>query len=95
MAQPQDLPRGLESGRVLLRFCVRIIILTSFAAFSSIGFGKSLSVLLWMAMVFTAVGAFIKREPPFPAVLNHWDETLAYAALCCLVSAFDHTAAAM
>jgi hypothetical protein len=47
MAQPQDLSRGLESGRVLLRFCVRMIILTSVAAFSSIGFDKSLSVLLW------------------------------------------------
>ena len=89
MAQPQDLPRGLESGRVLLRFCVRIIILASFAAFSSIGFGKSLSVLLWMAMVFTAVGAFIKREPPFPAVLNHWDEMMGYAAILAFLGVLD------
>jgi hypothetical protein len=89
MAQPQDLPRGLESSRVLLRFCVRIIILTSFAAFSSIGFNKCLSVLLWMAMVFTAVGAFIKREPPFSTVLNHWDEMMGYAAILAFLGVLD------
>jgi hypothetical protein len=89
MAQPRDPPRGVESGRVLLRFCVRIIILAGFAAISSIGFGKSLSVLLWMTMVLTAVGAFIKREPPFPAVLNHWDEMMGYAAILAFLGVLD------
>jgi len=89
MAQPQGLPRGLESSRVLLRFCVRMVILASFAAFSSIGFNKSLSVLLWMAMVFTAAGAFIRREPPFPAVLNHWDEMMGYAAILAFLGVLD------
>ena len=29
----------------------------------------------------------IKRERPFDVVLNHWDETVAYAALFCLAHA--------
>jgi len=94
MAQPQDLPRGLESGRVLLRFCVRIIILASFAAFSGIGFDKSLSVLLWMAMVFCTVGAMVKREQAFAAVLNHWDEMMGYAAILALLGVFEHSLSA-
>jgi uncharacterized membrane protein len=89
MAQPQDLSRGLEPGRVLLRFCVRMIIMASFAAFSSIGFDKSLSVLLWMAMVFCAVGAMIKREQAFTTVLNHWDEMMGYAAVLALLGVFE------
>jgi hypothetical protein len=91
MAQPQELPRGLESGRVLLRFFVRVIILASFAAFSSIGFNKSLSVLLWMAMVFCTVGAMIKREQAFTTVLNHWDEMMGYAAILALLGVFERS----
>ena len=30
-------------------------------------------------------------EHPFDTVLNHWDETVAYAALFCLVSSFNHS----
>lgn len=91
MAQPQDLPRGLESGRVLLRFCVRVIILAGFAAFGAIGFNRSLAILLWMSMVFNAVAAIIKREPTFPAVLNHWDEMMGYGAILALLGVFEHS----
>ena len=34
------------------------------------------------------IGA-MRREPLLNAVLNHWDEMVAYAALCCLVMGFD------
>jgi hypothetical protein len=88
MAQPQNLPRGLDSGRVMLRFCLRILILASFAAFSSIGFGKSLVTLLWMAMVFSTVVAIVRSERPLAAALNHWDETAGYAALLALAGIF-------
>ena len=27
-------------------------------------------------------GRRVRREPPFDAVLNHWDEMVAYVALC-------------
>ena len=95
MAQLPNLTRELRSTQVIVRFCLRMFILVVFAAFGGIGFGRSLTALLWMSAMLSAVLASLEREAPFGAVLNHWDETLAYAALCCLVSAFDHTAAAM
>jgi hypothetical protein len=85
VAQPQDLPQGLKSGQVLARFGVRTFILIAFAAFGSGGFGRSLAALLWMAIVFSAVVAVVKRERPFGTVLNHWDETVAYAAVFSLI----------
>jgi hypothetical protein len=76
---------------VLLRFCLRVIILIVFAAFGSIGFGASLVALLWMSAALSAVIGAMRRERPFDAVLNHWDETVFYLALCCLVSGLNHT----
>jgi hypothetical protein len=71
---------------VLLRFAVRLLILLIFALLGSAGFGKSLAALLWMSTIISAVIAVMRQEAPFDAVLNHWDETVAYAALCMLVS---------
>jgi len=79
----------LKSAEVIARFCLRMIILVIFAAFGSIGFGRSLTALLWMSTILSAVLATLEHEEPLDAVLNHWDETMAYAALCCLVSGFD------
>ena len=76
---------------MLIRFCLRMSILAIFAAFRSIGFGRSLAALLWMSTILSAVIGAIRRETPFDKVLNHWDETAAYAALCCLVSALSET----
>ncbi len=76
---------------MLVRFCLRISILVIFAAFAGIGFGNGLAALLWMSIILCAVIAAIWREPPFGATLNHWDETVAYAALFFLVSAFNHS----
>ncbi len=91
MAQLPNLPQELRSIQVLVRFFLRMVILTSFAAFGSIGFGRSLAALLWMAAILSAVVGAIRREPTFDKVLNHWDEMMAYAALCCLVSGFNQT----
>ena len=76
---------------MLIRFLLRIGILAIFAAFASIGFGRGLAALLWMSIILCAVIGTMKREPPFGAVLNHWDETVAYAALFALVSSFNHS----
>jgi hypothetical protein len=81
-----NLPRELASTQVLFRFGIRIIILTGFAAFSHIGFGKSLAALLGMTMILCAIVGTIRREVPFGRVLNHWDEALSYAALYCLIN---------
>jgi hypothetical protein len=69
-----------------------MIILASFAAFGSLGFGKSLTSLLWMAIIFCVAVAIVKRELPFGTMLNHWDEVLAYAAVFSLVSIFTQAA---
>src|ERR1700686_58602 len=89
-----DLTRELKSTQlktteVIARFCLRVIVLVIFAAFGSIGFGRSLTALLWMSTILSAVLATLEREQPLDRALNHWDETMAYAALCCLVSGFD------
>jgi hypothetical protein len=81
--------RELRSTQVLIRFSMRIIILVVFAAFGGIGFGRSFAALLAMSAVFSAVVGVIRREPPFDDVLNHWDETLAYAALFCLANGLN------
>jgi hypothetical protein len=80
------LPRELQSNQVLIRFGLRIAILASFAAFSHVGFGRSLAALLLMTAILCAVAGMIRREAPLDTVLNHWDETLAYAGLYCLVN---------
>ena len=74
----KELPRELRSAQVLIRFGFRLAIMLGFAAFASIGFGRSL-----VALLCAVVGA-AKREPPFRAQLNHWDEMTAYVALCAL-----------
>ncbi len=90
MAQLPNLQRQLSSTQVVVRFFLRVAILLVFAAFGSIGFGRSLAALLWMSIVLSAVVGIVKREPPFDIALNHWDETVAYAALFALVRSFDH-----
>ena len=89
--QLPKLSRELRSTQVMVRFCLRIGILVIFAAFASIGFGRSLAALLGMSIVLCAVIGTVKREPPFGTVLNHWDEAAAYAALFSLVSVLDHS----
>lgn len=80
-----------RSIHVIARFCLRLSILVVFAAFGSIGFGRSLTVLLWMSSILSAVLATLEREEPLDGILNHWDETMAYAALCGLIGGFDRS----
>ena len=91
MAQPRDLQNAIDNGRALLRFAVRVIILAGFATFGSTGFDRSFAILLWMAMVFSAVSALVRREPPFPASLNHWDEMMGYAVILALIGVLEHS----
>jgi hypothetical protein len=91
LAQLPNLPQQLGTTRALLRFCLRASILVVFAAFGTIGFGRSLAALLWMAIILCAVLGTIRREPPFHVALNHWDEMVAFTALFALVSSFNHS----
>jgi hypothetical protein len=83
----------MRSTQVVVRFGLRIIILVIFASFAGIGFGRSLAALLWMSTILSAVVGAVRREPLFGTTLNHWDETAAYAALCCLAVTVHHAAA--
>jgi hypothetical protein len=91
LAQVPNLPRELRSTQVLVRFCLRMIILVIFAAFGSIGFGGSLAALLGMSTILSVVIGSMKRERPFDITLNHWDETVTSAALFSLVSSFNQS----
>lgn len=86
------MPRTVSSAQVLARFSVRVILLVGFAAFGSVGFGRSLAALLWMAIILCAVVGLVRREPLFTAALNHWDEGIAFGALFALVRIADHLA---
>jgi hypothetical protein len=79
------MPRTLNPTRVLVRFAVRVVLLAAFAAFGSVGFGRSLAVLLWMSIILCALAGFVRREPLFGPALNHWDEAVAFGALFALV----------
>ena len=72
-----------------MRFGLRMSILIIFAMFGNIGFGKSLAALLWMSTILCTVIAIMRRELPFDTELNHWDETVTYAAMCMLVSGLN------
>lgn len=77
----------------MLRFLLRTSALMLFAAFGTLGFGRSLAALLWMTIILCAVFAALRRERVFTAGLNHWDEMVAYTALYCGVMALNQLAA--
>lgn len=77
----------MRSAQVLIRFSLRMLVLVGFASFGAIGFVRSLAALLWMSTILSAVVAVMRRDRPFDTMLNHWDETVAYAALFCLARA--------
>jgi hypothetical protein len=81
-----------QSVQVLARFFLRIVILVIFATLGSIGFARSLATLLWMSIILCVVVAIMRRETLFRATLNHWDETVAYAALYALVCGLSQPA---
>ena len=84
-----DLTREAQTIRAIVRFWLRMVILLIFAAFSSIRFDQILTLLLLMSTILSAVLATLKREQPLAPVLNHWDEAITYAALCCLIISFN------
>jgi hypothetical protein len=90
LAQLPKLSRELAPTQVLVRFFLRMSILVIFAAFAGTGFARGLAALLWMTIILCAVVGTMRREQPFGTGLNHWDETVAYAALFALVSSFNH-----
>lgn len=85
MPRTSDISKTLSPAQAIARFAVRVVLLAAFAAFGSIGFGRSLAALLWMSIILCAAVALLRREPPFGGALNHWDECAAFGALFALV----------
>ena len=77
---------------MITRFAVRVVPLAGLAAFGSVGFGRSLVALLWMSIILCALAGLVRREPLFGAVLNHWDEGVAFGALFALVQVVNELA---
>jgi hypothetical protein len=75
-----------------VRFTLRMAILLGFGLLGGASFVQSMVALLWMAAMLCAVVATMRRELPFRADLNHWDEMTAYVALCSLASALAASA---
>ena len=76
----KQLPRQLQSVQVMVRFGFRLAIMIGFAVFAGAGFGKGLVTLLWMSAVICAFAGIARREMPFAANLNQWDEMTDYVA---------------
>ncbi|MGA7070480.1 hypothetical protein [Bradyrhizobium sp.] len=88
-SRDRNLTQASKSTAVIVRFGWRMAAISAFAMFGGIGFQRGLTVMLWMSAILGAVIAVFDREEPLDSVLNHWDEAMAYAALCCLAGAFQ------
>jgi hypothetical protein len=75
--------------QVLVRLGLRLVVMTAFAAFGSIGFTRTFTALLWMSTLLCALAGAIRREPPLATDLNHWDEMAVYGALWVLLGAIN------
>lgn len=89
-SRDRNLTQASKSTQVIVRFGLRMAAITAFALLGGIGFRRGLTVMLWMSAILGAVIAMFDREEPLSFALNHWDEAMAYAALCCLACAFEH-----
>jgi len=83
-SRDQNQPLVSKTINVIVRFGLRLATITVFALFAGIGLRHGLTIMLWMSAMLGAVIATVESEEPLGASLNHWDEAIAYAALCCL-----------
>ena len=77
--QRRAIPPQINSRQVLFRIVLRLVLLTTLAAFGSQGFGKTFAALLALSAVFCIVTGVMRREAIFGPALTHWDEAAVYA----------------
>jgi hypothetical protein len=82
------IPPQLNSSQALFRFVVRLLLLSTFAIFSSQGSQTAFAILLGMSAIYCAMVGAMRREAVFGSTLTHWDEAAAYAVMGHAVSAF-------
>jgi hypothetical protein len=81
-----DIPHDLVSAQVVVRFFLRIVVLSIFAALGRQGFGKTIEPLLGLATCYCIVIGGIRREAPLGQALTHYDEAAGYALSAGLAS---------
>jgi hypothetical protein len=75
-------PRQLGSSQVVMRFALRLALMSTFAVGHHGYAGTLAGFLLLSAACCAAVGA-ARREAVFGPVLTHWDEAAVYALIGC------------
>ena len=75
-----------DTTRVLFRFCLRLVVLLSFASLGQNGYARALLALLLMSVSMCAAWAGARREPFFGPSLTNWDEAAAYGCLASLTA---------
>jgi hypothetical protein len=79
--------RELSSSQVVVRFALRLALLSTFAVGHAGYAGTLAGFLLLSAVCCAAVGA-ARREAVFGPVLTHWDEAAVYGLVGCAAAAF-------
>jgi hypothetical protein len=87
MDEPQlASPHRLSSSQVLLRFALRLVFFSVFAAIGAAGFRIMFPTFMTLAAIYCAIAATLRGEAVFGRVLTHWDEAAGYGALACLIA---------
>jgi hypothetical protein len=76
-------PNELQSLQVIVRFTMRIVLLTVLSAFIGRNFGY---VMLLVSVLLCILCGMVRRERPLGDFLTYWDEAAVYGALFCLAS---------
>jgi len=87
--QLPHLPQQLKSVQVLARFSVRLVIVTAFAAFGNLGFGRSFAALLLLSVGVCVISGIIRHERLFDDTLTYWDEGALYGLLYALTATIN------
>ena len=77
-------PHQFSSTQVLLRFALRLVAFSVFAAIGAAGFRIMFPTLMSLSAIYCAIAATFRGEAMFGRVLTHWDEAAGYGALACL-----------
>jgi hypothetical protein len=86
MTEPNSFPSYQPTSlQVLVRFAMRLAILSAFATFSTKGFATAMSGLLGLATAYCMVVGGVRREKPLGPMLTHFDEAVGYALAYALV----------
>jgi len=76
-------PNELQSLHVIVRFTMRIILLSVLSAFIGGSFGYA---MLLVSVYLCVLSALLRREKPLGNALTYWDEAAVYGALFCLAA---------